>query len=123
MFDPMYDAYGSMARRAGGIVKAVKLNEQDWTVDRGQLKKAFSDRTKLVVVNTPHNPTGKVFSKEDLQYIADLAIQYDAYVLLDEVRSPAALGHRVSPFCHACLVCCLCFTYALLHPVWVPVHA
>lgn len=86
MFDPMYDAYGSMARRAGGKVKAVKLNEQDWSVDRSHLKEAFSDRTKLVVVNTPHNPTGKVFSTEDLRFIADLAIQYNAYVLLDEVR-------------------------------------
>lgn len=85
MFDPMYDAYGSMARRAGGTVKAVKLNVEDWSVDRSLLKEAFSDKTKLIVVNTPHNPTGKVFSKEDLQFIADLAIQYNAYVLLDEV--------------------------------------
>ena len=85
MFDPMYDSYGSMARRAGGIVKAVKLNVKDWSVDRSQLQQAFSAKTKLVVVNTPHNPTGKVFSKEDLQFVGDLCIQYNAYVLLDEV--------------------------------------
>lgn len=89
MFDPMYDCYGSMARRAGGVVKAVKLNVEDWSVDRNELKKAFSAKTKLVVVNTPHNPTGKVFSKQDLQFIADLCIQHNTYALLDEVRGTA----------------------------------
>ncbi len=89
MFDPMYDCYGSMARRAGGIVKAVKLKVEDWSVDRSHLQDAFSAKTKLVVVNTPHNPTGKVFSKEDLQFIADLCIQYNTYVLLDEVHISA----------------------------------
>ena len=86
MFDPMYDCYGSMARRAGGIVKAVKLNVEDWSVDREALQKAFSSKSKLVVVNTPHNPTGKIFSLEDLQFIADLCKKYNTYVLLDEVR-------------------------------------
>ena len=85
MFDPMYDCYGSMARRAGGVVKAVKLNVEDWTVDRNELKKAFSAKTKLVVVNTPHNPTGRIFSKQDLQFIADLCVQHNTYALLDEV--------------------------------------
>ena len=86
MFDPMYDCYGSMARRAGGIVKAVKLNVEDWSVDREALQKAFSSKSQLVVVNTPHNPTGKIFSLEDLQFIADLCQKYNTYVLLDEVR-------------------------------------
>ena len=89
MFDPMYDCYGSMARRAGGIIKAVKLEVEDWSVDRSHLQDAFSAKTKLVVVNTPHNPTGKVFSKEDLQFIADLCIQYNTYALLDEVCNSA----------------------------------
>ena len=71
MFDPMYDCYGSMARRAGGIVKAVKLNVEDWSVDRSALQEAFSAKTKLVVVNTPHNPSGKIFSADDLHFIAD----------------------------------------------------
>ena len=86
MFDPMYDCYGSMARRAGGIVKAVKLNVGDWSVDRSALQDAFSAKTKLIVVNTPHNPTGKIFSAEDLQFIADLCKQYNTYALLDEVQ-------------------------------------
>ncbi|KAL3157538.1 hypothetical protein ABBQ32_011995 [Trebouxia sp. C0010 RCD-2024] len=85
MFDPMYDCYGSMAMRAGGLVKAVKLNVEDWSVDRQQLQQTFTPKTKLIVVNTPHNPTGKVFSKQDLQFIADLCIQHNVYALLDEV--------------------------------------
>ena len=95
MFDPMYDCYGSMARRAGGLVKAVKLNTQDWSVDRDQLQQAFSSKTKLVVVNTPHNPTGKIFSKQDLQFIADLCIQHNAYALLDEVQWPCCCAKRL----------------------------
>jgi len=105
MFDPMYDCYGSMARRAGGIVKAVKLKVEDWSVDRSHLQDAFSAKTKLVVVNTPHNPTGKVFSKEDLQFIADLCIQYNTYVLLDEVCSSAPHPADVHAFLwrHMCV--------------------
>lgn len=90
MFDPMYDCYGSMAKRAGGHVKAVKLNTQDWSVNRDELQQAFSPKTKLIVVNTPHNPTGKIFSKHDLQFIADLCIQHNTYALLDEVHPQAA---------------------------------
>ena len=91
MFDPMYDCYGSMAMRAGGLVKAVKLNVEDWSVDRDQLQQAFSPKTKLIVVNTPHNPTGKIFSKQDLQFIADLCIQHNVYALLDEVKPSCAV--------------------------------
>ena len=73
LFDPQYDAYKSMAERCGAVVQSVKLNvDDDWSVPQAELAAAFSDRTKLVLVNTPHNPTGKVFSREDLQCIADL---------------------------------------------------
>lgn len=101
MFDPMYDCYGSMAKRAGGLVKAVKLKTQDWSVDRDELQQAFTAKTKLIVVNTPHNPTGKIFSKHDLQFIADLCIQHNTYALLDEVHSPRC--------CISCLheLCCM----------------
>ena len=72
-FDPQYDAYKSMAERCGAVVQSVKLNvDDDWSVPQAELASAFSDRTKLILVNTPHNPTGKVFSREDLQCIADL---------------------------------------------------
>ena len=58
MFDPQYDSYACMCRRAGGEVKLVKLNDSDWSVPREEFRAAFSPRTKMVLVNTPHNPTG-----------------------------------------------------------------
>ena len=58
----MYDAYSIMAERAGAKVIPVKLNEEDWSIPRESLSAAFSDRTKLILVNTPHNPTGKAGS-------------------------------------------------------------
>ena len=103
MFDPTYDCYGSMAKRAGGLVKAVKLNIQDWSVDRDELRQAFSPKTKLIIVNTPHNPTGKIFSKHDLQFIADLCIQHNTYALLDEVHSPRCCVNCLHQLC--CVVC------------------
>ncbi len=58
----MYDAYSVMAERAGAKVVPVKLDENDWSIPRSALEAAFSARTKLILVNTPHNPTGKVRS-------------------------------------------------------------
>ena len=58
MFDPQYDSYACMCRRASGVVKLVKLNDDDWSVPREEFRAAFSPRTKMVLVNTPHNPTG-----------------------------------------------------------------
>jgi aspartate/methionine/tyrosine aminotransferase len=58
VFDPQYDSYACMTRRAGGVVKLVKLNDSDWSVPRDEFRSAFGPRTKMVLVNTPHNPTG-----------------------------------------------------------------
>ena len=60
MLDPTYDAYAPMAKRAGAKVVPVPLNDQDWSIPRDALRAAFSDKTKLILINTPHNPTGKV---------------------------------------------------------------
>ena len=60
ILDPMYDAYAAMAQRAGAKVVPVKLNEADWSIPRAGLEAAFNENTKLILVNTPHNPTGKV---------------------------------------------------------------
>ena len=60
VFDPQYDSYACMTRRAGGVVKLVKLNDTDWSVPRDEFRAAFGPRTKMVLVNTPHNPTGTV---------------------------------------------------------------
>ena len=60
ILDPMYDAYSVMAERAGAVVIPVKLDEDNWSIPTDALDAAFSERTKLILVNTPHNPTGKV---------------------------------------------------------------
>ena len=74
-----------MARMAGAVVKPVKLALPDFHVPREELAAAFSSRTKLILLNSPHNPSGKVFEKQELQFIADLCIQHDVIVLSDEV--------------------------------------
>ena len=60
LLDPTYDAYAPMAKRAGAVVVPVPLDEEDWSIPREGLEKAFSDKTKLILINTPHNPCGKV---------------------------------------------------------------
>jgi hypothetical protein len=60
MFDPMYDSYSSMAKRVGAVIRPVRLQLPDFSVPREELEQAFSPRTKLILVNTPHNPSGKV---------------------------------------------------------------
>ena len=60
MFDPMYDSYVTMARRSGGVIKPVKLALPNFDLPRKELAAAFSDKTKLLLMNSPHNPSGKV---------------------------------------------------------------
>lgn len=86
LFDPQYDAYIPLCIANGGIPKIVQLDPSDWSVPHQQLAAAFNEKTKLILINTPHNPTGKVFSVEDLQCIADLCQQWGVYAVLDEVR-------------------------------------
>ncbi len=85
IFDPQYDAYIPLCIANGGVPKVVKLDPSDWSVPHDQLAAAFNDKTKLILINSPHNPTGKVFSVEDLQFISDLCKQWGAYAVLDEV--------------------------------------
>lgn len=85
LFDPAYDSYAPMIRRAGGVPKVVAMRPPSWTFDPAELRRAFSAKTRLVVVNTPMNPTGRVLTTEELTVIANLAIAHDAYVISDEV--------------------------------------
>lgn len=85
LIEPFYDSYLPMVDATGARAVTVALEAPNWDLDEEALAAAFSDRTKLIVVNTPMNPTGKVFSRTELQAIADLAIRHDAYVILDEV--------------------------------------
>ncbi|SIS37048.1 aminotransferase [Insolitispirillum peregrinum] len=85
LFEPLYDSYLPIIRRAGGIPKLVRLAPPEWAIPDQELAAAFSDRTKLVVINTPANPCAKVFTRAELTRIAELATAHDAIVLCDEV--------------------------------------
>ena len=88
LFEPMYDSYQACIALAGAVVRPVVLRpgaDGKYEFDPDDLRAAFSKRTKLVLVNTPHNPTGKVFTRDELTLIGDLAVEHDAIVLTDEV--------------------------------------
>src|SRR5438552_1068258 len=100
VFEPFYENYGPDCILSGATPVYVKLHPPHWNFDRDELRAAFSSRTKGIIVNTPHNPTGKVFSREELEYIGSLAIEFDALIYTDEiyehiVYAPAA---HVYPF-------------------------
>jgi N-succinyldiaminopimelate aminotransferase len=84
-FEPYYDCYAATIALAGGVRRTSILRFPDFAVDEASLRAAFSPRTRLVLLNTPHNPTGKVFSRAELDLISSLAREYDAWVVSDEV--------------------------------------
>jgi N-succinyldiaminopimelate aminotransferase len=84
-FEPYYDSYAATIALAGAVRRTSVLRFPDFAVDEVSLRAAFSERTRLVLLNTPHNPTGKVFTREELDLICDLAHQHDAWVVTDEV--------------------------------------
>ena len=90
LFEPFYDSYRAAVHAAGATPHAVTIRApgelaSGWAFDPDQLRRAINDRTRVILVNSPHNPTGKVFTREELQLIADLAIAYDLVVISDEV--------------------------------------
>ncbi|HUG52247.1 MAG TPA: aminotransferase class I/II-fold pyridoxal phosphate-dependent enzyme [Vicinamibacteria bacterium] len=85
IFEPFYENYGPDAILSGAAPRFVKLRPPDWTFDPGELEKAFSPRTRAVIVNTPNNPTGKVFSRAELETIAELCRRRDAIAITDEI--------------------------------------
>ncbi len=85
LFEPLYDSYLPIVERAGAIGRRVRLEPPSWQVDRRALAAAFSDRTKLILLNTPMNPTGKVFTDDELDMIAELVLAHDAFAVCDEV--------------------------------------
>lgn len=85
LLEPLYDCYLPMVRRAGGVPRLVRLEPPHWELPREALAAAFSPRTKLLLLNNPMNPTGKVFDAAELSFIAELLERYDAYGLSDEV--------------------------------------
>ena len=84
-FEPYYDSYAATIALAGGVRRTSVLRFPDFAVDEASLRAAFSSRTRLVLLNTPHNPTGKVFTREELELVCSLAREHDAWVVTDEV--------------------------------------
>jgi aspartate/methionine/tyrosine aminotransferase len=85
LFQPLYDAYLPLVRRAGGVPRLVKLTPPDWRITREALAAAFTPRTRLVVFNNPHNPTSRLFDREELALLAEACVAADAVALSDEV--------------------------------------
>lgn len=85
VLEPFYDSYVASIKMAGGIPVPVTMHAPDFTVDRQELEKAITPRTKLLILNNPNNPTGKVWSKEELLEVASLTQKHDLYLMSDEV--------------------------------------
>lgn len=85
VLEPFYDSYVASIKMAGGIPVPVTMHAPDFEIDKKELEAAITPRTKLVILNNPHNPTGKVWKKEELVIVADLIKKHDLYLLSDEV--------------------------------------
>ncbi len=85
LFEPFYENYGPDSIIAGAVPRLVTLHPPEWTFDEAELRAAFNDRTRAIVLNTPNNPTGKVFSREELSLIAELCVRHDAIAITDEI--------------------------------------
>src|SRR5690349_5386441 len=85
VFEPFYENYGPDAILSGATPRFVPLREPTWSFDPDELAAAFSNRTRAIIINTPNNPTGKVFTRDELQIIARLCQQWDVIAITDEI--------------------------------------
>jgi len=90
VFEPFYENYGPDAILSGATPRFVTLyppasEDGEWTLDPAELRAAFNARTRAIIVNTPHNPTGKVFSRDELELIRDLCVEFDVLAITDEI--------------------------------------
>ena len=91
-FEPFYDAYGGLIALAGGIHRTVPLRAPYFQPDLDELQATITDRTRLILINDPHNPTGAVFTAETLALIVELAHRHDALIVTDEVYEHLTFG-------------------------------
>ena len=85
IFEPFYENYGPDCILSGAKPRYIRLTPPEWNYDSEKLKSLFNSKTKAIIINTPNNPTGKVFSKEELQEIADLCIDHDYIAITDDI--------------------------------------
>ncbi|HEU0310995.1 MAG TPA: aminotransferase [Sphingomicrobium sp.] len=98
LFTPAYDAYAPLVLRAGGTVREVALQPPGWRIERAALEAAMTPSTRAIVFNNPHNPTGRLFDRDELAIIAEVAVINDLIVISDEVWEHILLdGQRFTP--------------------------
>jgi aspartate/methionine/tyrosine aminotransferase len=98
IFEPYYENYGPDSIISGAVPRFVRLREPNWTFDEGELEAAFNDRTRAIIINTPNNPTGKVFTRAELQFIAKLCQKWDVLAITDEIYEHIIYdGHKHVP--------------------------
>jgi N-succinyldiaminopimelate aminotransferase len=85
VLEPYYDSYVAMIQMAGGVRRAVTLRAPDFRLDPEELRAAVTPRTRFLLLNSPHNPTGTVLTRDELRAVADLAVEHDLVVITDEV--------------------------------------
>lgn len=99
VFEPFYENYGPDAILSGATPRFVKLQPPNWTFDPAELAAAFGPRTKAIILNTPNNPTGKVFERAELECIRDLCVRWNAFAITDEIYEHMLYdgAHHISP--------------------------
>lgn len=85
VFEPFYENYGPDAILSGATPRFVTLHEPDWSFDEAELRAAFNSRTRAIILNTPNNPTGKVFTRAELEVIAELCQRWGVVAITDEI--------------------------------------
>jgi aminotransferase len=85
IFEPFYENYGPDAILSGAVPRFVPLRPPDWGFDPEELRRAFGPRTRAIILNTPNNPTGKVFTRAELEIIRELCVEHDALAITDEI--------------------------------------
>jgi N-succinyldiaminopimelate aminotransferase len=97
LFEPYYDSYKASVVMAGAVPRVVALRGPDWTLDRDEVRAAFTRATRAILLNTPHNPTGKVFSPDELAFLAGLCRERDVLCITDEVYEHLVYEGRHTP--------------------------
>ncbi len=98
-FEPWYDSYGAAIAMAGATRRVVTLRPPDYRFEPEELRAAIGPRTRLILLNTPHNPTGKVFSADELAFIAELCVEHDLFAVTDEVYEHLVFDGEHRPLC------------------------
>lgn len=92
VFEPFYENYGPDAILSGAVPRYVQLHEPDWSIDGGELERAFNDKTRAIIINTPNNPTGKIYSRQELEAIAELCRKWGVVAVTDEIYEYIVYG-------------------------------